>query len=111
MRSSAQTTAFTKLYRSGIYKNFTVAGPSQRTLRTQRISDLDVLRVVGDQSVARIYLYRSRKSREVPANVKTLTLPDNDRVRILAITVAREGPGVFPAQPLYDTQETAAAKN
>lgn len=43
--------------------------------------------------------------------MKTLTLPDNDRVRILAITVAREGPGVFPAQPLYDTQETAAAKN
>ena len=42
---------------------------------------------------------------DVPANAKTLTLPNNDRIRILAITVANEGGQVRPAQPLYDTLE------
>ncbi len=32
----------------------------------------------------------------------TLTLPVNDKIRILAISVAREDPAVIPAQPLYD---------
>ena len=40
---------------------------------------------------------------EVPANAKTLTLPDNDKIRILAVTAARESGEVRPAQPLYDT--------
>jgi alpha-mannosidase len=35
----------------------------------------------------------------------TLTLPDNDRIRILAISVADESGWVTPAQPLYDTLE------
>ena len=39
----------------------------------------------------------------LPANAKTLTLPANDRVRILAITVSDEGAPVRPAQALYDT--------
>jgi alpha-mannosidase len=42
---------------------------------------------------------------DVPANARTLTLPDNDRIRILAITVAEEGGQVRPVQPLYDTLE------
>jgi alpha-mannosidase len=40
---------------------------------------------------------------DLPANAKTLTLPDNPRIRILAITAANETGEVHPAQPLYDT--------
>lgn len=44
---------------------------------------------------------------DVPANAKTLTLPCNDKIRILAITVAEEGRQVRPARPLYDTLSRA----
>jgi alpha-mannosidase len=40
---------------------------------------------------------------DLPAGAKSLTLPRNDKVRVLAISVAEESPGVKPAQPLYDT--------
>jgi alpha-mannosidase len=40
---------------------------------------------------------------EVPAGATTLTCPDNDRIRVLAVTVSDEGRAVRPAQPLYDT--------
>ncbi len=40
---------------------------------------------------------------DVPAGAKTLTLPDNPRIRILAVTVADEAPEVHAAHPLYDT--------
>ena len=36
-------------------------------------------------------------------NERTLTLPDNDKIRILAISVADENPELNPAQPLFDT--------
>ena len=39
---------------------------------------------------------------DLPAGAKTITLPDNDKIRILAISVAEENPAVKPAQPLYD---------
>jgi alpha-mannosidase len=42
---------------------------------------------------------------DVPANARTLTLPDNDRVRIMAITGSNERSMVKPAYPLYDTLE------
>jgi alpha-mannosidase len=42
---------------------------------------------------------------DVPANSKSLTLPNNDKVRILAITTSSERYGVEPAHPLYDTLE------
>jgi len=47
---------------------------------------------------------------DLPANAKTLTLPNNDKIRIMAVTVAAEdgGSGVRPAQPLYDTLERTA---
>lgn len=41
----------------------------------------------------------------LPVGAKTLTLPNNERIRILAITVANEAGEVHPAQPLYDTLE------
>ncbi len=42
---------------------------------------------------------------EIPAGATTLTLPENERIRILAVTVSDEGVPVKPAQPLFDTLE------
>ena len=42
---------------------------------------------------------------DVPAGATTLTLPDNEKIRILAISVAEEGATAKPVQPLYDTLE------
>ena len=42
-------------------------------------------------------------SMELPPHTRTLTLPNNNNIRILAISVGRENPEVKPAQPLYDT--------
>jgi alpha-mannosidase len=39
---------------------------------------------------------------DLPAGAKTIRLPDNDKIRVLAISVAAEDPEVKPAQPLYD---------
>lgn len=39
----------------------------------------------------------------LPAKATNLTLPKNDKVRILAISMAHEEPAVTPGQPLYDT--------
>jgi alpha-mannosidase len=40
-----------------------------------------------------------------PWGAKTLTLPNNEAVRIMAITGSNEGPSIRPVQPLYDTLE------
>ena len=48
------------------------------------------------------YSYLFAYAVDVPAGARTLTLPNNDRIRILAMTVANEGGHVNPAQPLYD---------
>jgi alpha-mannosidase len=45
---------------------------------------------------------------DVPAGAKTLTLPNNDKIRVLAISVAEEAPEVVAVQPLYDTLERSA---
>ncbi len=37
-----------------------------------------------------------------PENVRTLTLPNNGKIRILAISLAEENPTLTPAHPLYD---------
>jgi alpha-mannosidase len=49
------------------------------------------------------YSYLFAYTIDVPANAKTLTLPQNDHIRILAITGSNERTWVRPAQPLYDT--------
>jgi len=49
------------------------------------------------------YSYLFAYTLDVPANARTLTLPNNDRVRIMAITASNERGGIKPAQPLYDT--------
>ncbi len=53
------------------------------------------------------YSYLFAYAIDVPANARRLTLPDNERIRILAVTAANEGGQVRPAHPLYDTLERA----
>jgi alpha-mannosidase len=51
------------------------------------------------------YSYLFAYAIDIPAGAKTLTLPLNERIRIMAVTVASEGPQVRPAGPLHDTLE------
>lgn len=51
------------------------------------------------------YSYLFAYTLDVPANARTLTLPNNDNVRIMAITASSERSSIKPAQPLYDTLE------
>jgi alpha-mannosidase len=44
---------------------------------------------------------------DVAAGTRTLKLPMNDKVRVLAVSVAEQAPEVKPTQPLYDTLEGA----
>ena len=46
---------------------------------------------------------------DLPAGAKTLKLPANPNIRILAISVASESPEVNPARPLYDVLPTTVA--
>jgi alpha-mannosidase len=51
------------------------------------------------------YSYLFAYAIDVPAGARTLVLPDNERIRILAVSVADEPWVVTPARPLYDTLE------
>ena len=51
------------------------------------------------------YSYLFAYTIDLPLNAKTITLPNNDKIRIMAITVANESGRVHPSQPLYDTLE------
>ena len=55
------------------------------------------------------YSYLFAYAIDLPAGAKTLTLPSNEKVKVLAVTVADEGPLLKPAQPLYDTLGRTAA--
>jgi alpha-mannosidase len=48
------------------------------------------------------YSYLFAYSIDVPPGAKSITLPDNDKIRIFAISLAEENPAATPAQPLYD---------
>ena len=48
------------------------------------------------------YSYLFGYAIDLPSGAKTIKLPQNDKIRILAISVADENPAVRPAQPLYD---------
>jgi alpha-mannosidase len=54
------------------------------------------------QNVPYGYSYLFGYAMDVPAGAKTLKLPDNDKIRILAISVAEGNPELRAAQPLYD---------
>ena len=51
------------------------------------------------------YSYLFNYSLDIPQGAMALILPDNDKVRILAVTVSQEGPRLRPAQPLADNLE------
>jgi alpha-mannosidase len=57
-----------------------------------------------------MYSYLFAYSIDLPADAKTLTLPKNDKVRIMAVTLTDETQPVVPAQPLYDTLGRAPIK-
>jgi alpha-mannosidase len=48
------------------------------------------------------YSYLFAYSIDVPAGTHTLTLPNNDKIRILAVSVAEDNPSLKPVVPLYD---------
>ena len=54
------------------------------------------------------YSYLYAYTLELPAGTKQLTLPNNDRVRILAISAVKDAPALRPVQPLYDTLEVSS---
>src|SRR5580658_36224 len=49
------------------------------------------------------YSYLFAYAIDLPSGAKTLTLPDNDKIRVMAITMADEPQQINPAEPLYDT--------
>ena len=51
------------------------------------------------------YSYLFAYDLDPPAGATALVLPNNRKIRILAVTVASESPRVTPAHPLYDTLE------
>jgi alpha-mannosidase len=55
------------------------------------------------KNVSYRYSYLFAYGIDLPPGTKTLKLPNNDKVRILGISVAEENPQVRPVQPLYDT--------
>jgi len=55
------------------------------------------------------YLYACEL--ETGEGAKTLTLPNNERIRVLAVTVAQENGKLTVARPLYDTLEKALEAN
>ena len=63
------------------------------------------------QNEAYSYSYLFAFPVDIPVGAKTLTLPKNEKVRILAISVADDHARVQPAQPLYDTLRRAEAES
>jgi alpha-mannosidase len=55
------------------------------------------------ENVPYAYSYLFAYALDLPAGAKTITLPHNDKIRILAISVADEDAELKPVQPLYDT--------
>jgi alpha-mannosidase len=59
-------------------------------------------------SEAYSYSYLFAYAIDLPAGAKTITLPDDDKIRIMAVTVSDEGGQLRPARPLYDTLARSA---
>jgi alpha-mannosidase len=60
-------------------------------------------------NVAYSYSYLFAYGFDLPPGATTLKLPDNDKIRILAVSVAEENPQVRSAQPLYDVLPSQTA--
>ncbi len=61
------------------------------------------------ENVPYAYSYLFAYPIDLPAGAKRITLPENDKIRVLAISVADENPEVKPVQPLYDVLPPPAA--
>jgi alpha-mannosidase len=61
------------------------------------------------QNVPYGYSYLFAYTIELPEDAKTLRLPDNNRIRVLAISVAEDNAGLTPVQPLYDELASPSA--
>ena len=61
------------------------------------------------ENVPYAYSYLFAYSHRPAGRGENLTLPDNDKIRILAISVADENHEVKPVQPLYDVLPSIAA--
>ncbi|HEX8745573.1 MAG TPA: glycosyl hydrolase-related protein, partial [Pyrinomonadaceae bacterium] len=59
----------------------------------------------GGRSEPYAYSYLFAYAIDLPLGAKTLTLPRNDRIRVMAVTVSDEGEQFRAARPLYDTLE------
>jgi len=55
------------------------------------------------------YSYLFAYSIDLPAGAKAIKLPDNDKIRIMAISLAEENAPVKPTQPLYDVLPSPVA--
>ncbi len=55
------------------------------------------------------YSYLFAYALDLPPGAKTLRLPNNNKIRILAISVAEENATAIPAQPLYDVLPSPSA--
>lgn len=53
------------------------------------------------------YSYLFAYAFDLDPGAATLTLPDNDKIRILAVSAVEQEPAVISAQPLFDTLEQA----
>jgi alpha-mannosidase len=62
------------------------------------------------ENVAYRYSYLFAYPIDLPAGTRSVKLPDNDKIRILAMSVAEEGPEAKPVQPLYDELPPIAEK-
>jgi alpha-mannosidase len=63
------------------------------------------------ENVPYSYSYLFAYPIDLPPGVKTIQLPNNDKVRILAISVAEENPEVKAVQPLYDVLPSPASSS
>jgi alpha-mannosidase len=61
------------------------------------------------KNVSYAYSYLFGYSIDLPADAKSIRLPKNDKIRILAISAANENPELKPAAPLYDVLPSATA--
>lgn len=60
------------------------------------------LRSGDNEAYAYAYIYKYKI--DLPQGAKEITLPNNERIKVLAITAAyNENDSTFPAQPLFDT--------
>jgi alpha-mannosidase len=61
------------------------------------------------RNAAYAYSYLFAYAIDLPPSAKTIKLPKNDKIRILAISVAEESPEVRPVRPLYDVLSSSHA--